>query len=110
MTAEDPGYVARVRTADGLFLSPAARNAESDAALIRQLKEDVQTERLRVRAAVHVLRSFICNYDPERAVIDVEPDPGCLECTAGTTPHDRQTGLCAYHKALRAIAAATGGE
>lgn len=57
--------------------------------------------------AVEALRGLLSAYDPERAVIDVEPDPGCLECTAGTTPHDRQTGPCAYHKALRAIAKPT---
>ena len=24
-------------------------------------------------------------------------DSGCIECTAGTVPYDRDTGLCAHH-------------
>jgi hypothetical protein len=28
-----------------------------------------------------------------------QPDSGCIECTLGTVPNDRNTGLCAYHKA-----------
>ena len=27
------------------------------------------------------------------------PDVGCIECTVGTVPDDRNTGLCAYHNA-----------
>jgi hypothetical protein len=34
----------------------------------------------------------------------IDPDPGCLECTSGTTPHDRNTGLCGYHALERALA------
>lgn len=28
-----------------------------------------------------------------------EADAGCIECTAGTVPDRRNTGLCAYHNA-----------
>lgn len=31
------------------------------------------------------------------------PDPGCLECTEGTTPAHLQTGPCAYHDARAAL-------
>lgn len=30
-------------------------------------------------------------------------DPGCLECTAGTTPNHLNTGWCAYHFAKHKI-------
>ena len=53
--------------------------------------------------AVQVLRDLLAKYDPERQCIDVEPDPGCLECTAGATPNRLNTGPCAYHRAEAAI-------
>lgn len=31
------------------------------------------------------------------------PDSGCIECTLGTVPNDKNTGLCAYHAAHRAL-------
>jgi hypothetical protein len=33
---------------------------------------------------------------------------GCIECTAGTVPNHRNTGLCGYHAAKAAIALAEG--
>jgi hypothetical protein len=56
-------------------------------------------------AVVFAARWLLKSYDPERAAIDVEPDAGCLECTVGTTPYDRQTGPCPYHSLLSALAA-----
>ena len=32
-----------------------------------------------------------------------EADSGCLQCTGGTTPNNRNTGPCAYHKAMAAL-------
>lgn len=32
-----------------------------------------------------------------------EPDPGCLECTAGTVPDTHNRGLCAYHHAKKVL-------
>lgn len=31
------------------------------------------------------------------------PDTGCIECTVGTVPNNRNTGLCAYHGAKRLL-------
>lgn len=31
------------------------------------------------------------------------PNTGCLECTLGTVPNDKNTGLCAYHEARRVL-------
>lgn len=31
------------------------------------------------------------------------PEAGCIECTVGTVPNDKNTGLCAYHAAYRAL-------
>lgn len=36
-------------------------------------------------------------------------DAGCIECTAGTVPNDKNTGLCGYHASKSVIANATGG-
>lgn len=44
------------------------------------------------------------SYDEESSAIHIYPDPGCLICTAGTTPDRLQTGTCAFHQ-LRQIAA-----
>lgn len=30
-------------------------------------------------------------------------DSGCIECTAGTVPNNQNTGLCAYHEALKVL-------
>lgn len=53
--------------------------------------------------ALDVIMALINAYDPEEARIPVEPDPGCLLCTAGTTPYDKQTGICTYHRARRLL-------
>lgn len=49
------------------------------------------------QAIVDLLR----NYEPEDSAIHIRPDPGCLECTAGATPNNRNMGLCAFHKLSR---------
>ena len=55
------------------------------------------------------LKRFVNDYDPECPPDDM-PDAGCIECTAGTVPNDRNTGLCKYHQAREAIARAEGGQ
>lgn len=55
------------------------------------------------------LTELLHDYDPEDAVIRVEPDGGCILCTHGTTPNDKNTGLCPRHKAEKAIKQARGG-
>lgn len=57
------------------------------------MRRDIHDEALRI------IDGFLANYDPESAAILVEPNPGCLECTAGTTPNHLNTGLCTYHQA-----------
>lgn len=32
-----------------------------------------------------------------------QPDHGCIECTLGTVPNDKNTGLCAYHETRRVL-------
>ena len=54
------------------------------------------------------LKRFVNDYDPECPPDDM-PGAGCIECTAGTVPNNRNTGLCKYHQAREAIALAEGG-
>lgn len=56
---------------------------------------------------IEKLKRLLNAYDEERQAIDVSADPGCLECTVGTTPHDKDTGPCALHAARAAIAKAS---
>lgn len=35
---------------------------------------------------------------------DAPVDAGCIECTLGTVPNDKNTGLCAHHLRVAAIA------
>lgn len=59
-------------------------------------------------ALLKALEGLMENYDPERGVIDVDPEPSCIECTAGTTPNHLNKGPCEYPKALAAVKAARG--
>lgn len=43
-------------------------------------------------------------YAMEGEVLNRMADAGCIQCTVGTVPNDRNTGLCAYHEATRLIA------
>ena len=54
------------------------------------------------------LKRYIADYDEENPPDDM-PDAGCIECTVGTAPNNRNTGLCKYHQAREAIAKAEGG-
>lgn len=71
-------------------------------------KLDAENTRLQStnKGLLDALEGLLKHYDPERAVIDVEPESYCLECTAGTTPNHLNKGPCEYHKALTAIARA----
>jgi hypothetical protein len=31
--------------------------------------------------------------------LEMRIDYGCIDCTAGTVPNDKNTGRCAYHRA-----------
>lgn len=60
---------------------------------------------------LHALRRMVKAHDDLSADTDGETpraDPGCIECTVGTVPNDRNTGLCAYHNASRVIRKAEG--
>lgn len=39
--------------------------------------------------------------DPENPGAAFEADPGCIECTSGVVPNDRNTGLCPHHRARK---------
>jgi hypothetical protein len=54
------------------------------------------------------LKRLVDRYDPEDAGFAFSPDPGCIECTHGVTPAEKQTGDCPMHSALKAIAKAEG--
>lgn len=54
-----------------------------------------------------VIASLIDMIDETRSDTDGRyppPHPGCIDCTSGTTPNDRNTGRCAYHEGLRLLA------
>lgn len=44
------------------------------------------------------LKELFKGFDGETNRINVYPDPGCLLCTAGTTPNRLNTGTCAFHR------------
>lgn len=62
-----------------------------------------------IAAAPELLAALIAS-EREHAFLDEDAplDSGCIECTLGTVPHNRDTGLCAHHLRVRAIAKATG--
>ncbi len=47
-----------------------------------------------------VVQDFVKDYENGYE----QADAGCLECTSGTTPNDRNTGPCAYHRAKAILA------
>lgn len=57
----------------------------------------------RTPQSLEAIKELLNNYDAEAHVIHVSPDPGCLECTAWTTPNNKNTGLCAFHKATNLV-------
>jgi hypothetical protein len=79
----------------------AALTADNKA--LRDENKELRNERDQFRLAAQsnhdIVVDLVKRYDEERHCIDVEPDPGCLECTSGTTPNDHNTGICALHRA-----------
>ena len=69
----------------------ATLTAERDAALAR------------VSALETALTEIFQRVDWESPGAAFEADSRCLQCTAGTTPNNRNTGPCAYHKAMAAL-------
>ncbi len=57
---------------------------------------------------LEALKTILGRYDPEWPAAALEPDGGCIECTSGATPNDKNTGLCPRHRAIEAIAKAEG--
>lgn len=51
-----------------------------------------------------IIRDLLADYDDERGFIFCTGDPGCIECTSGTTPNHLNTRLCAFHRAKAAVA------
>lgn len=52
------------------------------------------------------LRRMVCAHENLSADTEgryPEPDVGCVECTVGTVPNNRNTGLCAYHGAKKLL-------
>ena len=59
-------------------------------------------------ALLRSMRKFVAWYreNTDEGRTPIEPDPGCVDCTCGTTPDRYNTGLCMYHRAERLIAEA----
>ena len=57
--------------------------------------------------AVEALRRLLADHDPERDVIDVPMDGGCVMCVSFTPV---PTHLCPYHAAKKIVDAANHGE
>jgi len=64
----------------------------------------------RLLAAIpDMLRALYASEREYRDMDEAAPlDPGCVLCTSGATPFDRDTGLCAHHLRVAAIKKATG--
>ena len=78
--------------ANGQFVAEIiALKAERDAALARV--SELET----------ALTEIFQRVDWESPGAAFEADSGCLQCTGGTTPNNRNTGPCAYHKAMAAL-------
>jgi len=87
--------------ADGLLLLAAACTVAELLAQIETLTKERDDAVAIARLNQQTLIGLVAGYDEERRCIEVDPDPGCLECTANTTPIDRTTGPCAYHRARK---------
>jgi hypothetical protein len=66
-----------------------------NASLAKRLDDALAIARINQESVI----GLVARYDEERQCIPIEPDPGCLACTSGTTPNDRNTGPCAFHRA-----------
>jgi hypothetical protein len=62
-----------------------------------------------VFALIEAAQQFKRDHDQAQADAEgewlIQPDAGCYECTLHTVPHDKDTGLCGYHKLERALGA-----
>jgi len=63
--------------------------------LVRVTRERDQAL-LAARTNLDTIKAILASYDEETSSIPIDADPGCPECTAGTTP--RPTGLCVLHR------------
>lgn len=79
---------------DGLFETINRIAATDNARILAQANE---------RDLMTALKRILKGYDEENPGTAFEPDMGCVECTHGTTPNDRNTGLCPRHYAERVI-------
>ena len=56
---------------------------------------------------INELRQLIVDmmddYDDESCSIHFMGEAGCVRCTENTTPYDKVTGLCAYHRAEEVV-------
>lgn len=50
--------------------------------------------------AISLLRDLMKKYDEEVECGALGLDPGCIRCTDGATPNDRNTGPCIRHRIL----------
>ena len=82
-----------------LFLSDLGDIRREEARRVRVARLHSKAEEM-----YETLADLLDDYDEERQAIAVEPDPGCIDCTVGTTPDDRNTGLCAFHRAWAIVA------
>ncbi len=90
----------RIATVD--YTDGAHSFHEADARLIAQAPAMAEA----LEAFVKTYDDYVSNHDG-LCPFDC-PDAGCIECTIGTVPNDKNTGLCAYHLAKAALAKVDG--
>lgn len=74
-------------------------HAEHTAKAISALPELIRA----LKRFVDDIDNYVSNNDGHYPEDSDMPDAGCIECTLGTVPNDRNTGLCAYHQAREAL-------
>lgn len=72
-----------------------AQDVEAIGTVIGDLRKDRDALMFALTRMVMMADNLTANTDGRYP----EADPGCIECTAGTVPDRRNTGLCAYHNA-----------
>jgi hypothetical protein len=85
---------------DVLEIGRTANIAMNDAA------QELERRKARIDQLEFLLHRFVLAHETTESDSEghyPHPDTGCLECTLGTVPNDKNTGLCAYHATRRVL-------